>query len=402
MAIVKPFKAIRPAKDKVHLVASRSYISYTKGELERKLNSNPYSFVHIINPDHGIEKKSRANSKELFQKIKDKFDQFMDEGILIQDEKPSLFIYEQKKEGHSTCGIIGLTSAKDYGNGKIKKHEQTLPKREALFRDYLKICDIHAEPVLLTYPDNDKIKEIIASEKKEEPVYDITTSNRVRHTLWRIVNEQELQGIIEGFSSIGSLYIADGHHRSASSYLLSESGNLHEDHPYNYFMSYLVPESELQIYEFDRLVKDLNGLTEREFLEKVSKNFTVEQLASEQKPSKKGEFTFFLNEHWYKVTCKFESDDIDPKILNEYIIYPILGIKDQRHDKRISFVGGEKAMSKLKKHVLSGKFKLGIAVHPLSVKELIEVSDKEETMPPKSTWIEPKLRSGLTIYSYSR
>ena len=402
MAIVKPFKAIRPTKDKVHLVASRSYISYTKGELEGKLNSNPYSFIHIINPDHGKENKARANSKELFQRVKNRFDQFMAEGTLIQDEKASLFVYEQKKEGHSTCGVIGLTSAKDYGKGLIKKHEQTLPKREAIFKDYLETCDIHAEPVLLTYPDNADIKKIISNQKTKEPIYDLTTSNRVRHTLWQIDNDEDIEGIRLGFRDVGSLYIADGHHRSASSYLLSESGNLPEDHPYNYFMSYLVPESELQIYEFNRLVTDLNGLSEEDFLKRISENFKVERLKNEEKPSRKGVFIFIMNKHWYRITCKFESKDIDPTILNEYIIAPILGIKDQRHDKRIAFAGGSHAMEKLKKNVSSGKFILGIVLHPVSIQELKDISDRDEIMPPKSTWIEPKLRSGLTIYSYSR
>lgn len=186
------------------------------------MNSNPYSFIHVINPDHGKENKARANSKELFKRIRNRFDQFMDDGIFVQDEKASLFIYQQRKEGHSTCGIIGLASAKDYGKGLIKKHEQTLPKRESLFRDYLQICDIHAEPVLLTYPDNDDIQKIIAKQKYKEPVYDLTTSNRARHTLWRIEDDEDIEGIRRGFQNMDSLYIADGHHRSASSYLLSE------------------------------------------------------------------------------------------------------------------------------------------------------------------------------------
>lgn len=384
------------------MVASRSYISYSKRDLENKLSSNPYSFIHIINPEFGQPKTARSNSKKLFLKIREKFETFFDDGVFIQDEKESLYIYQQEKEGRRTCGIIALASARDYGNGIIKKHEQTLTKREALFRDYLQICDFQAEPVLLTYPDNSEIKKIIEKNKRIEPSYDLTMTSRVRHTLWKIRSEVDIRSIEKHFESVESLYIADGHHRTASSYLLSETFQNPEDHPYNYFMSYLVPESDMIIHEFDRVVKDLNGLTEIAFLDKLSVHFQIEKIDVARSPSKKGEFVFYFKNSVYKVTRKFSSDDLDTRVLNEYLFGPILGIKDLRNDKRIGFVGGDHAGEKLMQAVDSDKFTLGIRLFPVSMQELKKIADEGKTMPPKSTWIEPKLRSGFTIYSYSK
>ena len=402
MATVKPFRAIRPTGDKVHLVASRSYITYNKKDLNAKLSSNPYSFIHIINPEFGVEKTAKANSKELFLKIKDRFDEFMDEGIFEQDDRPYYYIYEQEKKGRKICGIIALASTIDYGKGKIKKHEQTLSKREAIFCDYLKTCDIHAEPVLLSYPDHSELSALIEAKKLERPYYDFSTTNKVRHRLWIIEDEQKIDSILKYFGEIESLYIADGHHRSASSYLLSQNMGLKDDHPYNYFMSYLIPESELQIFPFNRLIKDIGQLSVSEFLEKIKQNFDVEEVDHDYTPAQKGILSLYIDNKNYALTRKDKDEDLDTEILNNKILDPILGIVDLRNDKRVNFVGGEDAYDNMIKEVRSGKYVAAFGLYPVSVQDLKRIADNDETMPPKSTWIEPKLRSGLTIYSYGK
>jgi len=402
LAIIKPFRAIRPVQDKVHLVASRSYISYKKRDLESKLKSNPYSFIHIINPEFEKPKTARANSKALFQKIREKFEEFLEEGIFIQDEIASFYIYEQSIEKQTITGIIGLASTIDYGNGKIKIHEQTLAKREALFCDYLKVCDIHAEPVLLSYPEHLDLEELIRKEKLERPNYDFSTTNRVRHRLWAICESETIALIETSFKEIENLYIADGHHRSASSYLLSQQRQLKEDHPYNYFMSFLVPESDLKIYEFNRLIKDLNGMSEADFVNALSANFNVTNQESQYESKAKGQFSLYLSGKWYKLELKNPSDNLDAQLLNELILEPLLGISDLRKDKRVGFIGGKNAAERMKKEVDKNQFVAAIGLFPVSIGTLKEIAGKGGIMPPKSTYIEPKLRSGLTIYSYSK
>ncbi len=401
MATIKPFRAIRPTVDKVHLVASRSYISYNKRALEAKLASNPYSFIHIINPEFGKEKTAKPNSKELFLKIKKRFNEFVEEGIFIKDQSPNFYVYEQIKNGKSIIGIIALASAIDYGKGSIKKHEQTLTKRENLFCEYLRVCDIHAEPVLLSYPDHDWLKSFMENVKNERPEYDFSTTNRVRHRLWLVQKTEDISKIESSFKEVESLYIADGHHRSASSYLLSQHNNLKENHPYNYFLSYLVPESELQIFEFNRLVKDLNNLSENEFLNRLEDHFSVEEKKAPFKPKEKGELSLYLSDKWFSLARKDKGEELDADILNRYILNPLLNIVDLRNDKRVSFVGGENASEKMKEAVDSKKFKAAFGLFPISIAELKNIADNNLIMPPKSTYIEPKLRSGLTIYSYS-
>ncbi|MEM7163199.1 MAG: DUF1015 domain-containing protein [Bacteroidota bacterium] len=402
MAIVKPFRGIRPAHDKVHLVASRSYISYKKRDLEAKLNSNPYSFIHIINPEFGGQKTARANSKALFQKIREKFEEFLSDGIFIQENENAFYIYEQYIDGESITGIIGLASTIDYGKGGIKIHEQTLSKREALFCDYLKICDIHAEPVLLSYPDHKGLELLISQTKKDRPLYDFSTTNRVRHKLWAIGQESLIQEVEKSFKEIPELYIADGHHRCASSYLLSQQNQIKENHPYNFFMSLFVPESQLKIFEFNRLIKDLNGMDAREFLEALEEHFEISLKEELFEPSKKGQFSLYLNEQWYSLNCKRITDLLDAQLLNELVLAPLLDIKDLRNDKRVGFIGGKGAALRMKAAVDKNKFTAAFGLYPVDISELKGIADKGEIMPPKSTYIEPKLRSGLTIYSYSK
>ena len=401
MAIFKPFRAIRPTNDKVHLVASRSFHNYSKKELEVKLSSNPFTFIHVINPEFGLPDHTEYNSEELFHKVKAKFEEFLDEGIFEQDNQEAFYIYNQTTPYNDFTGIIGLTGTNDYRDDRIKKHELTLEEREYLFRDYLQICDFHAEPVLLTYPKNDEIEILVENLKSSEALYDFSTSNRVRHKLWRINDPIILEKITSEFSKIDNLYIADGHHRSASSYLISETGMIPENHPYKFFMSFLIPNYQLQILEYNRMIKDLNGLTSVEFLKKLENGFKVCELGDEVPLDLEHAILLYLDKTWFVLKFKHETEKTDAEILNEWVLTPILAISDFRNDERLGYTGGRNGTKNLVEKVDSGQYRVGFCVNPINGRKLMKMVNEGKTLPPKSTWIEPKLRSGLTIYSYS-
>ena len=410
MPTIIPFKAIRPSSDKVHLVASRSYVTYSAKELKAKLNENPYSFIHIINPDYKNKKKVKANSVEKFKLVRKKYEEFLTDKILIQEEKPCYYIYRQLKKEITYCGLICGISIDDYINEKIKIHEQTLTKRQEIFKKYLDICNFNAEPVLLTYPDKKEITAIIEANIEAKPEYDFTTTDGTRHSLWIMQNALDIKNITNHFKNIPSVYIADGHHRSASSALLGIERRKSDKkytgkEMYNFLLSFLIPESHLHIYEFNRLVRDLNGLTEKTFLKKLEKDFTIKNLGAKvSQPQKLHQFSFYLNKSWYllklkkaPILYKKPINGLDAQILSDKILSPIFDIVDLKTDPRIDFAGGPNGLQTLIKKVDSGKFAIGFCLYPVSVKQLKSIADAKETMPPKSTWIEPKLRSGLTI-----
>jgi uncharacterized protein (DUF1015 family) len=414
MAIVKPFRAIRPSPDKVHLVASRPVDTYKPEELNSKLADNPYTFLHIIKPDFGKKAKSAPGSKDLLYRIKDKFNEFQNDKILIQDEQPGYYIYTQEKKGRTYTGIIGCASIDDYLNGVIKIHEQTLTNKEDLLKDYLEICDFNAEPVCMTYPSDAIIEVITKKIITTDPIYDFTTTNRRRHKLWK-VSDADLVKEIEGrFSSLPYIYIADGHHRSSSSTLLGKAkrqqlNKFSGDEPFNFFMAIYFPEDQLDIYDYNRVVKDLNGLSKDEFLDQLLKNFNLEEMgANVYKPQQLHEFALYIDGKWYSLKSKpgtFDEKDpaasLDPAILTKNLLAPVLNIKDLRTDKRIGFVNGVAGPEAIKELVDNGKMRAGFVLFPVTMNQLKAVADAGETMPPKSTWIEPKLRNGLTIYSLS-
>lgn len=401
MAIFKPFRAIRPTKDKVHLVASRSFHNYTRNELEVKLSSNPYTFIHVINPEFGLPEHSKYNSEELFHKVKEKFEEFLSEGVFEQDSQEAFYIYNQVTPYAEFTGIIGLTGTNDYRDDHIKKHELTIEEREYLFRDYLKICDFHAEPVLLTYPKNEEIESITENYQKEKPIYDFTTGNKARHKLWKVTDSKLLIKISEQFAKVDNLYIADGHHRCSSSYLISESGMIPENHPYKFFMSYLIPNYQLKVLEYNRMVKDLNGLSSQQFLEKLERAFEVCELGDEVPLDLEHAILLYLDRTWHVLRFKHESDQTDAEILNEWVLTPILGITDFRNDERLGYAGGRNGTKSVVEKIDRDEYKVGFLLNPISGRKLMKLVNQGKTLPPKSTWIEPKLRSGLTIYSYS-
>lgn len=407
MAKIKAFKAVRPPRDKAYLVASRPFYTYKKKLLEAKLRSNKFTFLHVINPEFHRNDRTEPNSPERFQKVRDKYEEFVNLGYFMKDEKDSFYVYRQQYQGFDCLGIIAGVSVAEYLSGKIKIHEHTLTKREETFKMYLDICNFNAEPVLLTYEDNPKINSLIESYLTQRAEYEFTTTEDKTHHLWTISDENAKEQLIKYFEEVDALYIADGHHRSASSVLYAEAHQNAPNDQRQHFMGMLVPHSKLHIYDYNRVVTSLNNLTNEEFLEEVSKTFDVKPVNGLRKPSKKNQISMLLGNKGYQITPKKEFFDpehpvksLDAQILNDLILDDILGIEDAKTDERLRFVDGTKGMKGIKQMKKRVDGKVAFALYPVSFDELKKVADTGNVMPPKSTWIEPKLRSGLTIYEY--
>ncbi len=408
MAVIRPFRAIRPAKDKVPFVVSRSYEEYTKKELESRLRYNPFSFLHIINP--GFKFDRRVKGQERFTLVRNRYLEFLEDNILIKDDQACIYLYEISRDSFYCCGFFCVTSIKDYIDGTIKKHEDTIARREKLFADYLDVVGYEAEPVLMTYPSKSSINRIIEAEKEKEPEYFFTTPDRMTHRLWCLEDPTVLDKLQSEFEKIDALYIADGHHRSASSKLLSDlrSAEKYADEKpaHDFFMSYIIPEDEIRIFEFNRMVKDLNGLTKEEFLSELDGMFRIKNHGIElYKPGKKHHFSMYLDGEFYSLYLRkkvYRFSDalsrLDTQILYKTILEPILGIRDLRNDKRIRYGYGKRNVITMKNEIDTGRFKVGFGLVPITMSEIKSIADAGLVMPPKSTYIEPKLRSGLAIY----
>jgi uncharacterized protein (DUF1015 family) len=413
MAKVVPFRAIRPENDKVHLVASRSVDGYNPSELRDKLAGNPFTFLHVINPDFDDNVKTRPGSKERLTKVKNRFKRFIKEKVFLRDESPCYYIYRQIKEGNTYVGIIACTSIDDYLNGVIKIHEQTITSREEKLKDYLEVCEFNAEPVLFCYPNDEEIDKTTNETISEKPDYDFTTTDKVRHTLWVVKDKKTVQLIASRFNSIPNIYIADGHHRSASSALLgkikrSTKKNYTGEEAFNYYLGVFFPESQLKIYDYNRVVKDLNNLSPAELIKKLRSKFDVTEIKAEDfKPSSKHELSMYVDYKWYSLKAKENTynpkdpvGSLDAAILTEHILSPIFDIHDLKTDKRIGFVPGIKGSKELKKQVDEGKAEIAFGLYPVTMEHLKWIADTNNIMPPKSTWVEPKMRSGLVIYTF--
>jgi uncharacterized protein (DUF1015 family) len=412
MAKIIPFRAVRPTRDKVSLLAARSYDSYTAAQVESRLRDNPFSFLHILNPGYKYQKE--ISGEQRYNLVRNRYQEFKEDEIFMQDENPSFYIYRiVNRDGLEFNGIVGAASAQDYEEDIIKKHEDTLEYKEVVFEKYLKTVGFNAEPVLLTYPDNKELDGIISGLMQNRPEYEFTTTYRDTHYLWNIDDEAIVNKIKSLFTEIDTLYIADGHHRSASSYLLAkhqkeENKNHTGEEPYNYFMSYLIPESDLKIYEFNRLVKDLNGLEKDEFLIQLDAIFRIENRGQEYyKPSKKHHFSMYLDGSFYSLYLRKNNyeinnalDALDAQILFKTVLKPILGIEDLRNDHRIEYSHGKNDLAYVKSLVDSNLFAVGFGLLPVTTEEMKQIADEGLKMPPKSTYIEPKLRSGVTIYEF--
>ncbi|MGC6431591.1 MAG: DUF1015 domain-containing protein [Jejuia sp.] len=412
MATIKPFRAVRPTRAIVSLVASRSYESYTVEEREARMDYNPYSFLHVVNPGYKYDQVITGEAR--YKLVRNRYLEFKEDGVFIQDETPSLYVYKiVNRHGATFNGIIAATSAKDYEDNIIRKHEDTIEKREQTFKTYLKTVGFNAEPVLLTYPDNDSIGTIIKETQKKHAEFEFTMTYRDTHYLWKLDDVTAIQKIQSEFAKMSAIYIADGHHRSASSYLLykdemEQNSNYDENNAANFFMSYLIPESDLVIHEFNRLVTDLNGLSKEQFLIKLDSSFRIENRGTlPYKPTKSHHFSMYLDGEFYSLYLRKSSyalntalDELDAEVIYKTILKPILGIENLRDSDRITYLNGQHEMTSIKSSVDSGEFKVGFGMCPAAIQQVKRIADEGLTMPPKSTYILPKLRSGITIYEF--
>ncbi len=412
MITIKPFKGLRPRKDIVDKVAAKPYDVLNSAEAKEEAKDNPFSFLRISKPEINFDTTIDQYADEVYQKGKEVFDGFIKDGVLVQDTTPCLYVYAQTMDGRTQTGLVAGSSIDDYFNDNIKKHELTLVAKENDRIKHMKTKMAQPGMVFLTYKSVEEIDVIINHYcEHHEAENDFTDSQNVRHQLWKIDNENIINKLTELFKeNVAASYIADGHHRSAASakvgkQLREENPNYTGNEPFNYFLSCLFPSNQLQIQDYNRLVKDINGLTEEELLSKIAENFDVEKIGADiYKPAHLHEFSMYVNGNWYKLTAKqntYDENDpigvLDVTILSKYILDQILNIKDQRTDKRIDFVGGIRGLGELQKRVDSGEMKIAVAFYPVSLDQLIAIADSGNIMPPKSTWFEPKLKSGLVI-----
>ena len=404
MAKIIPFKAVRPTKDKVALVTCRTYDDYSSAELASWLDYNPYSFLHVIHPAYANAQKITLDRR--FKGVAHKYQDFKEDKVLLSEENPVFYLYEIQSKGQIFTGIIAGTSVEDYQNNIIKKHEDTLQYRVELFKDYLHQTHFNTEPVLITYPDSVEINTFISLRKNSEAIYEFSTTNKEKHTLWKIDTQSEIDFLQEHFEKIPNLYIADGHHRSASAELLYQQDKHLGNKNLNYFMSFLIAESNVKIYEFNRLIRDLNGLTKEEFLKKLSEHFVIKSKDQELwKPQNKYEFGMYLDGSFYALFYKQENhnqisilDSLDAQILYDKVLHPLLGIEDLRNDERIDYIPGKQSILTIKELIDEGEFEVGFMLYPSDIREIKALADNNLIMPPKSTYIEPKFRSGLVVY----
>ncbi len=412
MATVKPFKGIRPPQALVEQVASRPYDVLNSEEARQEAEGNEKSLYHIIKPEIDFEPGTDEHDPRVYQKAAENFQMFQDKGWLVQDEQENYYIYAQTMNGKTQYGLVVGAYVPDYMNGIIKKHELTRRDKEEDRMKHVRVNNANIEPVFFAYPDNAQLDAIVAKYTKEKPVYDfIAPGDGFGHKFWIIDQRADIDAITKEFAKIPYLYIADGHHRSAAAALVGAEKakqNPHHkgDEEYNYFMAVAFPASQLTIIDYNRVVKDLNGLTEAEFLDALKENFDIQEVGTEiYKPARLHNFSLYLGGKWYSLTAKpgtyNDSDPIgvlDVTISSNLILDKILGIKDLRSDKRIDFVGGIRGLGELKRRVDSGEMKVALALYPVSMKQLMDIADSGNIMPPKTTWFEPKLRSGLVIH----
>lgn len=411
MAKVKPFRGLRPPKQFVEQVASKPYDVLSSEEARAEAEGNEKSLYHIIKPEIDFEPGTGEHEQKVYDKAVENFQKFQREGWLVQDEKEQYYLYAQTMDGRTQYGLVVGASVDDYLTGKIKKHELTRKEKEVDRMHHIEINNANIEPVFLSFPTNEVLERVIAQTAKTQPEYDFVSEDGIGHTLWRISDDAVINEITEAFAKIPYLYIADGHHRTAAAaHVGEEKAKADPNHTgkeeYNYLLAVCFPESHLKVMDYNRVVKDLNGLTDEEFLQKVGEKFVVEDKGTEiYRPTALHNFSLYLGGKWYSLTAKEGTyDDNDPigvldvKISSDYILRDILNIVDLRTDKRIDFVGGIRGLGELKDRVDSGEMKMALALYPVTMRQIIDIADSGNIMPPKATWFEPKLRSGLIIH----
>jgi uncharacterized protein (DUF1015 family) len=413
MAILKAFKGLRPPEKIVKDLASRPYDVLNSIEAREEAKTNKYSLLHIIKPEIDLPEDIDIHSQAVYDKAKENFEKFKNVGYLVQDEGDNLYIYAQTMNGKTQYGIVGCAAVDDYLNEIIKKHELTRPDKEEDRMKHVRITNANMEPVFFTYPAVTEIDNIVKDFVKDnKPVYDFTADDGFGHHFWVVDDKEIINRIIDLFSKVPYTYVADGHHRTAAAALVGQekrknNPNHTGNEEYNFFLAVHFPDDQLTIIDYNRVVTDLNGLTNEELIQKLDKVFEIKEMGADiYKPNKLHNFSMYLDGKWYSMTAKkgtYNDDDpigvLDVTILSKLVLDDILGIKNLRTDKRVDFVGGIRGLGELKRRVDNGEMKVAFALYPVSMKQLIDIADTGNIMPPKTTWFEPKLRSGLVVHN---
>lgn len=414
MAIVKPFKAVRPAEKFAQKVAALPYDVMNSDEAREMVSDNPYSFLHVDKAEIDLDKDIDLYDKLVYAKARENLYKMVKDGIFQEDLKAYFYVYRQIMNGRIQTGLVTCTAIDDYINNVIKKHEHTRADKEQDRINHVDICDANTGPIFLTYKYKKEINDIIIECTKQNPVYDFVSEDGISHAVWVIDKDLYINKLIELFKNVDSLYIADGHHRAASAVKVGqmrrkENPQYTGEEEYNFFLSVIFPDKDLYIMDYNRVVKDLNGLSTQEYMLKISDKFEVSRYEGEgpYKPSCRHTYGMYLEGQWYKLTAKEGSynpadpvDSLDVSILQDNLLQPILGIDDPRTDKRIDFIGGMRGLKELERRVEHG-MKVAFSMYPTTIHELMDIADAGKVMPPKSTWFEPKLRSGLFIHKLS-
>ena len=413
MATLHPFRGFRPGKDHVSQVASRPYDVLNSEEARKEVEGNPRSFLHVVKPEVDLPPDTDLYSDQVYARGKENLERLIREGYFIQDEKEMLYIYGQTMFGKTQYGIVGCASVDDYLSGVIRKHELTRPDKEEDRMNHIRVTNFNAEPVFFAFPDHRGLDLIVQRVVAGPPEYDFTTTDGVGHHFWLLEGDSDIRRVVEIFDTeVPFTYVADGHHRTAAAALVGEERRKNNpahrgDEEYNYFLAVHFPASQLTIIDYNRLIKDLNGMDAEELLEELSIGFTVEEKGSSiYKPDRLHNFGMYLQGRWYSLTAKpgtYNDDDpigcLDVTVLSEQVLGPLLNITDLRKSKRIDFVGGIRGLEELSSRVDSGEMALAFALYPVTMQQLMDIADNGMIMPPKTTWFEPKLRSGLVIHS---
>lgn len=404
MALIKPFKALRPQAQLAKQVASRPYDVLNSAEAKQESLGNPYSFLYVTKSEISLNENTDIHSQEVYNKAKENLDTFIQREVLFQENKSCYYIYQLIMDGRSQTGLVVGSSIDDYENNLIKKHEFTRPEKEQDRINHIKTTKAQTGNVFLAYRNNNHIDEIVEHWKtSKKPVYDFVADDGIQHTIWVVNDDAIIEKISNIFATeIPCTYIADGHHRAASAAKVRKENGMKHTENGDHFLSTLFPSNQLQIMDYNRVITDLNGFTSQEFLEKLKTNFEVSLTGKNAvKPSTLHEFGMYLEGNWYKLNAKegtYATDPIgilDITILSNLVLDPLLGIKDQRTDKRVDFVGGIRGLQELEKRVNSGEMKIAFSFYPVTIEQLFDIADSNNVMPPKSTWFEPKLRDGL-------
>ena len=404
MASIFPFQAVRPTRDKVCLVTCRSYEEYVNAELAAQLDFNPLSFLHVLKPAF-VNQQSIAYEKR-YKQVHQKYQEFKDEIILVKDNKPAIYIHKIITKTESFTGIIVGTSIEEYRNNIIRKHEDTIAFRVRLLKEYMKYSEFNTEPVLMTYPDNKTIENWIFNCTQKLADFEFSTTKKEIHYLWKIEDALEINWLQNIFTKTNYLYIADGHHRCEASAMLAEENEDAKNTSKNHMLSYLISENNIKIYEFNRVIKDLNGYTKEEFLKEIAAIFIVESVDQNySKPIVKHQFGMYLDNQFYNLKLKKEHsnfnnplESLDTQILYDKVLLPLLNIEDLRNNERIEYISGKQPIHDLKQKIDDGEFEVGFILYPSDINEIKVLADNKYIMPPKSTYIEPKFRNGLVIY----